>query len=391
MGRGKDRVKEVVRIRMKALSPLHIGGVYQKVTPFEYIEKGGKIYHLSEERFIGFLKEKGLVEDFVSAVEREGHRFRVAEFIESKGISLTPSLLEKVSMGKMQLLGRGLREFRAHIRDGLGRVYIPATSIKGSIRTVLLYRVLQRLRETDNEKFKREVVDYIRNTDPRKVNRREPFKELQKKWLEGFKLKERTRSPNTDWLRQIHVTDAYPVDRCVTQVIPVNIVEKGTDGKWSYRRERNGSKTTIWVETVPEGTEFEFTLGWDRALQEEFKRDTDNTRLLSYFPEDTKELISSIRVTSEEVVEYERTFTRGHSLCQWYESNLPEFRIGFGCGMLSTTIILLLPDNLRKWIRNKFTKNKGNAEAPMSRRVWLKGNQPIPLGWCTIELRKGES
>jgi len=70
----------------------------------------------------------------------------------------------------------------------------------------------------------------------------------------------------------------------------------------------------------------------------------------------------------------------------WYKNNTSSFRIGFGSGMVSTTIAMLLDDNLRKKVRNYAGLNRGNDIAPKSRRVWVKNNNPIPFGWAMLEI-----
>jgi len=62
------------------------------------------------------------------------------------------------------------------------------------------------------------------------------------KWLEDFVLeridsnrKAKTRCPNTDWLRMLHISDAYSSNNIETVLTPANILKK--ENTWTYKKE----------------------------------------------------------------------------------------------------------------------------------------------------------
>lgn len=378
-----NSVFEKKKVRLTARSPIHIGSVEQKLTPFEYIHQGQFVYQISDEKLSLFLKEKNLIDAYLAAVDREGHRFRLLEFLNANKITLTESELKEISGGRRtRLLGSGLQDYRPFIRDGFGKPYIPGTSIKGVIRTAILYNLLFNYKTRDPEGFKREIVEPIDSTEAFKFKKKKnPFEWIQKKWLENFNLSNKSKSPNTDWLRMIHISDAHSVNLKETILIPVNILKKEPNG-WRYKTEDSGQKTTIWVEAIPEATSFEFDIVWDKKLLKDFRAENSN----QYLPPSIDEVLLNIQKWANDIIKFEKEFAKGHPFEEWYNTNTSNFRIGFGSGMISTTIGMLLPDDLRKKIRNLAGKNKGNEVAPKSRRVWLKDNQPLPLGWAKIEI-----
>jgi len=374
---------ETRKIRMTLKSPVHIGSVEQKISRFEYIHNGNYIYPISEEKLSIFLQKKGLIDAYVSAVERDGSRFSMAEFFKSKSIRLQENDLISLSVNKRTRISDSTyspNDYRTFIRDGFGNPYIPATSIKGAIRTAILYNTLLHYKNSNSSDFTQNIVNKISST-PSHLFKKSPFLWLQEQWLEDFRLSNKNKSPHTDWLRMLHVSDAYPVNLRETNLIPVKVLKKESSG-WTYKTDRSGRNMTIWIETLSVGTIIEFEISFDKRLLEDFKAENNNISL----PQNIDEFLLNMRKWSDEIVNFEKGFTKGHNLENWYKSNTANFRIGFGSGMISTTMAMLLPEELRKKIRNLAGQNRGNDIAPKSRRIWENNGQTVPLGWAVVEV-----
>ncbi len=379
-----NRVFEIKKIRVTTTSPIHIGSVAQRLTPFEYIKYGDYIYQISDERLSIFLQDRRLIDLYISAVSKEEHRFRLMDFFKKNNLIIKEKEISYLTLNrKTKPIGdtSQIQDYRPFIRDGNGKVYIPGTALKGSIRTAILYTTLKRLKEKDKEKFNKRIVRNILTTERRQFKKRSPFSWLQREFLEGFKLSGKSGSPHTDWLRMLHIRDGYPENLKETFLIPVNILKK-EGSKWNYKKEESGHNTVIWIEVLPEGTRFEFELIWDRILFERFKSENPYV----YLPSNIDEIISSLKEFTGDVIDFEKGFTIDCGLAEWYRENLSDLRIGFGSGLLSTTIALLLPEDVRKRVRNLSGKNKGDEVAPKSRRVWIRDGMPIPLGWAVMEV-----
>jgi CRISPR-associated protein Csm5 len=167
------------------------------------------------------------------------------------------------------------------------------------------------------------------------------FDWVEKSFLQNFKLSSKHQEPNTDWLRMLHISDAYPIGNVQTILIPVNILKKEKN-QFKFK-EKNQSYTTIWVECIPEGTILEFEIMWDTTLMKKFSNYHVN------LPRNIDDVISAIQSFSSDIIDYETKFLEGeNNLRIWYSQTKPNFRFGFGSGMISTTVIMLLNEELRK-------------------------------------------
>lgn len=375
---------KIKKCRLTAISPIHIGGVDQKLTPFEYIHYSNKIFFISDEKLSTFLLRKNLIDHYVKAVSSDGHKFRLSKFFKEKGVTLTEKELIEISGGRFtKIIGDStrLQDFRPFIRDGLGEIFIPGTSIKGVLKTAVLFDVLKKLKEQDENAFNHLIENRISNDISKGAKKKFFFQWGMEKWFEAFELKNKRNSPNTDWFRMLHVSDAYPVEEIQTNIIPISILKKEKTG-WRFKVDSPGVNTLIWAECIPSETVFEFQIAWDVKLLESFKNQNTNKTL----PENLDELNKILQSWSSNIHKSERDYLSGHILHKWYDNEHPNFRIGFGSGMNSTTILQLLPDELKKQIRNYSGINRGDDEAPKSRRIFVNNSEAIPLGWAMLEI-----
>jgi CRISPR-associated protein Csm5 len=376
-------VFETKNARLSVLSPIHIGSFEQRLTPFEYVQSGQYVYPVSDDRLSQFLHKKKLIDTYTSAVGREGHRFRLLSFFRENRFTPSESDLLEISSGrKIRVIGdtSRLQDYRPFIRDGFGNIYVPGTSLKGVMRTAILYSVLIDYRMRQPREYEGHVINRIEGTETRLFKKKYPFQWIQVDCLQNFVLSNKSRSPNTDWLRMLHIRDAYPVNLRETNLLPVNVLKREGNG-WTYRTERTGQNTTIWVEAIPPGAVFDVVLAWDKELHGLFKSGHGFVEPL----QGLSDLVSKVDRFAKDIIEHEKRFSNGHRLCDWYKETMANIRIGFGSGMASTTILLLLPENLRKKVRNLSGFNRGDDVAPKSRRVWLDKEKPIPLGWAVLE------
>jgi len=370
---------------LSTIAPIHIGSVEQRLTPFEYIVKDGYVYQVSEERLSHLIAKLNLIDYFVAEVGREGHRFRIMDFLKRQKVKVDTNYLLDLSGGRRAKLAGDqsqMQDYKPFIRDGMGNIYIPGTSIKGVIRTAILYCALKNLKEKDSVGFSTRIENRIEQDIRNKKNKKKMFELGNEEWLESFLLEDKRNSPNTDWLRLLHVSDAYPNDYFESFIIPVYVLKKEKN-VWQLKKEKTERPTTIWVECVPERVSFSFQITWDRRLLDEFSRLNPEVML----PKNLDEIMDSVKRWIDDVIEVEKSFFSSHSKVKFYNfrDSTPNFRIGFGSGMMATTIFPLLSDDLRKKIRNYAGLNRGNDEAPKSRRVWVKEDSYTPLGWVKFE------
>jgi CRISPR-associated protein Csm5 len=129
-----------------------------------------------------FLLEKNLIQDYVNEVEEKVNKFNLQLFLRNKRINLSENDYLKLSnKRKIKVCGKPetIYEFRPFIRDGFSNIYIPGTSLKGSIRTAILYNVLKELKKSrENEfeeienKIKDAIFSYKKEYKERKKNKK---------------------------------------------------------------------------------------------------------------------------------------------------------------------------------------------------------------------------
>ncbi len=404
-------------LTLEVVSPIHIGAREGKLTTLEFLFSGGRTYVIDENRLGRFLLDKGLIDVFVEAAG--SGRLNLADFFKKhiKGNEL--AVATAVASRSIQGGADDMREFRPFVRDGNGQVFIPGTSIKGVFRTAILYATLKR-----NERKRKEVEQQARDHLPKPPDDR--MKEAQKRyysreWLQEKLLQDsklpgaKKRSPNVDILRCLRVCDAYPVldGQVPTELIKIALLSKKQDGiyYWSSGKKHGTSSGTlqIWVEAVKNGV-FQTEVTWDRSLFEKFSKHNADVPV-----KNLAELLDMVREMTSDLCRHEEAFygvlgqqtgtpqrdwqgrqsgnraaaaAVARNLSVWYsklKQNGDLMRIGFGSGMLSTTINLLFPDELRQKIRNASGHDRGNDPAPKSRRISIAPHGPcLPMGWMKM-------
>jgi len=384
-----------MKIKIKTLSPLHIGGKEVSLSPLNYVILNGKCYVINEDRLSERLYEQRKLKEFVDFVIKEGERVDIRRFLASHNF-LNSAFLNSTASYFTTCEGRVYGNIKPFIRDAFARPYIPGSSIKGSLRTSIMYVILKRMKESARRKILDEfVLERINEykKDPRGRKGYARFREKFKKWFaekldksifKSFALKgKRGYDAHYDILRYLKVTDSTPLSKNGLRVEEVKIYSPGS--------RENFKRWSIFVECVPPGVEFEFQIDIDKDMLEEFKK--DNPRIP--YDIDAEELynillhpLEAAKEKTCDLLEEEKAFllqnTEFRQVLEFDEGE-PNFRLGWGQGLLGATVDLLLPGTLRQELRNTFFKNCGKAPAPKSRKVMMNGKRQT-FGWCKVEI-----
>ncbi|MEJ5299530.1 MAG: type III-A CRISPR-associated RAMP protein Csm5 [Thermodesulforhabdaceae bacterium] len=388
---------EVARIRLTVITPVFIGSRLGILYPMEFFFYQNQVYVVNEEKLGRFLIEKNLMDKFINeAFSGNLRRDGILQFIQKNtGGSNLPNLM---SLSSYSVPGGSAKmgEFRPFIRDGLNRIYIPGTSIKGVMRTAVLYNVVK----NNIGSWEKKIDEQIK--EARNRERGKTFSsEMQKSFLQSFTLAgSPVNDQNKDILRCLIVRDAYPIGKPEVKVIPIRVLCKRKEGNfyWSTGSSRNG-EIVIWVEAVVGGI-FETEIVWDYALYQKF---SEKNRTLPVTC--IKDVLKCVSQMQTDVMKHEIEFFKvkkssdiadsaASSLRNWYQNALNGswLRIGYGSGMLSTTVDLLWNESLRQKIRNICGKDRRDDPAPKSRRVWQRNDvQCFPVGWMKLEVSYGKS
>lgn len=208
------------------LGPVHIGSG-EKYTKKEYVYENNKYYFPDMGRlYLRIKDEPGLNSAFTAFMTEinDGSRTTtLGEFLSANsildrdfgGYSISESGYEfEKSSGRSWNgrnrepgAGRNLNEISAFVKDSYGRPYIPGSSLKGAIRTILI-----------NEKFKTDDVP----------------------WKDGDNI-----------FNEIRISDSKPIS-----VDNLTLVQK-----WDYNAKKNCSNSLpIWRESLKPLTRIEFTI-----------------------------------------------------------------------------------------------------------------------------------
>lgn len=370
--------------QITVLTPLHIGDGEILRSATDFVSTDEEVFVLDHSSFLRELSRRGIAHSLVQELGIHGVNFNLSTFLRRHNL-LKRDFLGGVSRYSLRVKGSP-SEIRTFIKT-LGRPYLPGSSIKGAIRIGMLYRLLKHLGGDFLKKFlydriERELDRLQCLSGSERREKRNKLRQRMGKFVDEllciFRLKDDSQDPRTDILRCLRVNDSAPLDHSALSVVGIRV------------QKLNGqSSVTTWVEAIKPGRHFTITVEVDRELLDFFKKENPVVRLSSggkipfslyerLFSEPFRPAVKLTRDFIEE--EAQRVSQR------WlpFRGRKPNFRLGWGQGLLTTTIFLLLPGDLRKRVRNELFKDEGAAEAPLTRKVSEEGL----MGFCEVGLIK---
>ncbi|HEY8401190.1 MAG TPA: type III-A CRISPR-associated RAMP protein Csm5, partial [Cytophagaceae bacterium] len=191
-------------VKLTVLSPVYIGDDKGQRSPLEYyLEQGAYVHVISEDKLIRALKECNKLNDFMSYLERETSPNMNRFFQQLAGQQ--NFVLRKATERKIKTKVSHLSNLRLHMVDPVtAEPYIPATSIKGSLRLALLYCLASR----NVEAFRNKVKDAMED----RRNQREPGRNLDAYYFQRYDIAPNSRSnigTRNDLLRMLKISDAF--------------------------------------------------------------------------------------------------------------------------------------------------------------------------------------
>ena len=288
-------------------------------------------------------------------------------------------------------------EIREAMKNPFGRPMIPGSSIKGTIRTALLWGLID-----DDSPEAREAFEYSVNYLKEQLQRR-PNRSWVGQGIERYVL---GKDPNHDLMRVVQVSDTAP--------IPIEALEMGVawtvtlnqDGELVQKREGNREYKTF-VEQIRAEQTLDFSIKIDKSLFRPLEK-----RELGYSDRQEEVICEKLAKTynlvakglAEEEAEF-YDYYRLPELANFYElflnqiENLPAgafvLPLGWGTGYLAKTVTQLATggDNdlmmrFRRHYRLGRSRSGGDYyddEFPKTRRVLYDRQRPkSPLGWVQI-------
>lgn len=214
------------RVTLTTKGPLYIGSG-QQLKKKDWIMSGKKGYVFDLRKLYLFLEKKNLLSKYEAfAIGEKEEKGKEKKEKKEKAQSLKEWLDDVLSAAELEELKReatrytfdcnGLEEsyrndLQLFVKDGLGRPYVPGSSLKGAIRSILLSQKLQ-------DKPSGRAEEVIRNSaNPDKLKYWEYKRELKKKSRSLEKEKFYIRNLQNNELRQdimaaVRISDSLPVD-----------------------------------------------------------------------------------------------------------------------------------------------------------------------------------
>lgn len=399
---------------------LHIGSSVSKLNPFEYVQTDKKVYLPNQEALAKGLLSQGrqFLNDYIQAIEERQDIIKLlkqAFGIEWWKVTDTNDypIFPKEAISQ-KLTSEKITDLRPMIRNGMGQLFIPGSSIKGAIRTAIAYHLLKHSDRYQVPSSKQ--VSEIEKTLRQKLGQ---INQYQHKFLDDdlfmdslfteFSLTYQERNfpgkdPNTDFLRALKITDSEPLleSKIKTkkgQEIPVNIpvvAEVVVSSRFPDYLAKY--KASIYVEMV-RNVQTEFTLTLDTDMLSWFKHKQGIKLPFS----NLDELLQICQEFTQEQWDYEHDYWQEiknnprasgknldfNHIREFYELEKSPYslRLGWGSGMTGTTINLLLDDELREDIRDICGLKAPGFEAPKSRRTVMNPNGEIKFvpGWVKFK------
>jgi CRISPR-associated protein Csm5 len=420
---------EVQTVRLT--SPmLRIGGAVSTLSPFEYVDFGGAVYLPDADLLTRELYQRGRLKDYLDRIKDRQEIGTLLKQVfgddwaglkSSDGRSIFPIRLPKWTEDK-------ITDFRPMIRNGMGQLYIPGSSIKGAIRTAIAYYLVkhhalfkkpQKKEASELElqiRAKMNAPEFQRRFTHASFDDRLLIDPLFTNYQLNYQLQAITarQGPNTDFMRAVKISDSAPLIRNNVKlksgkIRPDNTAIAGAVTVSSHfkKEEAVGDedpvakskwRATIYAEMVRlANTTFTITL--DRQLLSWFKHEQGMK-----IPFDSiDDLIEICREFTQDIWDEEHDYwnivqnnpDRDHQLdfddirTLYVAETCPyKLRLGWGTGMTGTTISLALPDQLRQEIRDACGIAAPGFDAPKSRRTVAnnQGELKYALGWTKLEL-----
>ncbi len=359
------------KIRLRALTPIHIGGGTEELTyGLDFLRLGNYLYVLNKDRLYECLYERGLFDRFLVGLDRAEW---VEEFLKEHGL-LKQEILEELSYYKITVGALMPNRIRPFVRDIFGRAFLPGSSIKGVLRSSLIYSYASSL---EPKELGRRYLDSINKLEQRERRRSEQAKkvgEFLSDELSKFFLPNAKEKPHRDIFRVVSFKDSPPLKEDALRIYEARLIND------------NGqlSGFCVPVEALKSGTEIELGISLNEGLFNEFE--SKNKGKLPFSSLDG--LFDIAADFGGKILDFETSFfnkSRGSRSLAAITSGFKGKAVGkadWGSGLEAITVFSLLPADMREEVRRRFYPRSNRAVFPRTRRVIVERDKPVsPVGW----------
>ena len=358
-----------MRYSLHFITPLHVGSGL-RLSKMDYVVRGNRVIIIDLQRLASFPKVDP--EELSDAMDMRN--FDIGSYMRDKGIDPAQVASYSIACSKSP---QG--EIISCLKDGLVNPYVPGSSLKGALRTAILWERIKNDSSLMNE-AKDKIESAIERAGPRS-SAAWAAQPLERIFLGRDPVK--GNHPNYDHLRALKVSD--------TDIIPKEQLQCFDAAVRNLRGGRLETKMTLCAEAFQPGTETQISLDIDPFLIRDDIRSKLNLQV-----EDLKDLEKITRSYYSDYIKSEIDFFSEYDEpvpCDFYKKlqSLNErkggmlLRAGWGSGWHGMTVARLFPELLDD-IRDAFRLGRANvAEFPKTRKLALMDDDPKyrmqPFGW----------
>lgn len=352
---------------LKTESPVHIG-CGDSYIETDFILKNNRI------KFIDYDSLFRIVEFDYSKLEK---LIKIAEEgeVKNKILEVVGISEDKIPISReIKFVGKEPKrslKIQKHIQTN-GKAYIPGSSIKGFIRTALLFKFLQ-----DNPEILEKHLRIIKEDLDKDKSDRKKF-DAKKKEI-GKKLEREVfgNQPTTDALKYLRITDTSPVNETV--VYEVRILG-------------NPQSIPLYLECIPP----QVTLKCDILIEEKFYNTDGKIGRI-----DLEKVVEAVRCFVKELIRTEKEYYKDYKkfpseILDFYRKIVVKdaLRLGHSTGYLSKTIGAILIEEFEDEFE-ELRKKLGMGINPVTRRMVENfpktrriTSENLPIGWLSYEVKK---
>jgi CRISPR-associated protein Csm5 len=368
-------------LTLTVLTPLHIGSGRELLNHFDYAVHKGCTWRLNEDALLEAqnVDDPRLADQLASTAP--------ANLLQPSDFRTESAFFRYVIRGTPRSSAPGAI-LREQIKDVYDRPYLPGTTLKGALRTVLAWTAWPLL------KLRPERTRLGRD------------RRFAAQWYEQELFSEHSgKAPNKDTLRALHISDSAPVAPDNIMLVNARVMNR-----------RGGLGSPIELEALRPGTKLQARLKVDTALFSEWARQQGLKLrwddLLARLPEVVRAF--SARRLAQERALY-ASISQAGPLARfyqtWQEEALPTnaflLQLGWGTGWEGKTLgsHLQADERFMEVLLQDYHLARGRREVgdpfPKSRRVLVKVEKSgagqaietplVPLGWVLVEMMEVNS
>ncbi len=330
------------------VAPVHVGsGEIRRANEYLYDKAHSMAYFLNETRWVAFLDKRQLMEPFLAYIEESSRQlgqrrgpFRgknLWDWLRAQGVQ--PREMEALAVRRTRAERCVISEKGSlndvHLQMALsdGRPYVPGSTIKGALRTGILYRLIRQEPERFRgfwQKILREAESRDKLHDKENVWKR-AIKNLETQALHTLRVEKESREMVNSALRGLRVSDAV-----VTKRETETLLLQKLDATTKPNRQGITSKTLpLFRECIPPGRRLHFTLTADFSML----RTIGITSFEDIFQGLRAYTAQALALLEEEFPKYRPQFD---------EARETDCLLGGGTGFLSKTLVCALARDARE-------------------------------------------